>query len=154
MPGGMMSGWHDARGSGMMPGSGRTGAGPSEEGGPGGAVAAKGRPAAAVPHGMGGLATMTGQPIARSAHVIAVKAVVPYRKQADEYKRVLGEAISYDPMRDQPRIIFFQAQRADVTDNPAKELQESDWQLVMTPKTAQTRLASRDGTASCPKSPI
>ena len=138
MSGGMMSGGMMSGGGGMRPGRGRTGAGPSEEGGPG-TGAAGGLSGGGGPPGMGGLATMTGVPIARSASVIAVKAVVPYRKQADEYKRVLGEAIGYDPLRDQPRIIFFQAQRADVTDNPAKELQESDWQLVMTPKTAETR---------------
>ena len=105
-------------GGGRMPGAGGGGAADSDDDEEGGALA--------------------GEPLAQPAGVIAVRAVVPYRKQADEYKRVLGEAIGYDPMRDMPRIVFFQAERADVTDNPTKELQDSDFQLVMTPKNAET----------------
>ncbi len=142
MSGGMMSGGMKPGGmkpggmkpGGMKPGGGVPGMGMSEMAGATSGMSGGGRTVA-----MGGPETFEGQPIARPASVIAVKAVVPYRKQADEYKRVLGEAIGFDPMRDQPRIVFFQAQRADVTGNPDQEPQESDWQLVMTPKTAETQ---------------
>jgi hypothetical protein len=115
-----------------MPGMGIPGAGAPGMGIPG-------SPGSGLAGGSGGPPTNAGQPVATSGDVIVVKALVPYRKQADEYKRVLGEAIGYDPMRDQPRIVFFQAQRVDVTDDPQKAVQEADWQLVMTPKTAQTK---------------
>ena len=118
-------------GGGLMPVVGLAGSGGGLMPGSGGGT----RPAADDDDESGMAA---GQPLSQSAAVIAVKALVPYRKQADEYKRVLGEAIGFDPLRDTPRIIFFQAQRADVTDDPAKELQEADWQLVMTPKMAET----------------
>ena len=81
-----------------------------------------------------------GQPVAASGNVIVVKALVPYRKQADEYKRVLGEAIGYDPMRDQPRIVFFQAQRVGRDRRPAER--DPGSRLAVgddTPKTAQTK---------------
>ncbi len=79
---------------------------------------------------------LTKLPLAQTQHVIAVKALAPFRKQADEFKRVLGTAVGYNPKRDTPRYIFFQAQRADVTDDPSKELTDADWTIVMTPKTA------------------
>ncbi len=115
MPGGgsMMPG----AGGGRMPGGTRGGAADSDDDEEGGASA--------------------GEPLAQPAGMIAVRAVVPYRKQADEYKRVLGEAIGYDPMRDMPRIVWFQAERADVTDNPNKELQDSDFELIMHPTIAE-----------------
>jgi hypothetical protein len=135
MPGvGMPStGGSDPRGSGPAMG----GMGIPSTGAPG--MGMPGAPGGGYMGGAGSTVTVAGQPIATSANVIIVKALVPYRKQADEYKRVLGEALGYDPMRDQPRIVFFQAQRVDVTDDPQKEIQEADWQLVMTPKTAQTK---------------
>ncbi len=77
-----------------------------------------------------------GKPTARSQHMIAVKALAPYRKQYDEFKRVLGEATGYDPVRDAPRIVFFQVERADMTDNPTKEPEAADWKLIMHTKKA------------------
>ena len=74
--------------------------------------------------------------VAETRHVIAVKALTPYRKQVDEFKRALSSATGYSPRRDTPHIVFFQAQRADVTDDPAKELAESDWKDIMNPKKA------------------
>ncbi len=85
-------------------------------------------------------ALIEGEPVAQSGSVIAVKALVPYRKQADEYKRVLGEAIGYDPVRDQPWIVFFQAQRVDVTDDPQREVHEAEWQSIMNTNSAAAKI--------------
>jgi hypothetical protein len=87
-------------------------------------------------YGMGAMTRSTALPLNKTQHVIAVKALAPYRKQADEYETVLGNAVGYNPSRDTPRFIFFQAYRADVTDDPDKELQDSDWKLIMTPTIA------------------
>ena len=84
-----------------------------------------------------------GMPGAESRHMIAVKALAPFRKQVDEFKRVLGDAIGYDPNRDNPRVVFFEAQRVDVTDDPSKEPSEDEWQAIMNPKAA-ARMAERD----------
>lgn len=77
-----------------------------------------------------------GRPVAETAHVVAVKALAPYRKQVDEFKRALSSAVGYSPRRDTPYIIFFQAQRADITDDPTKEPAESDWKDILNPKKA------------------
>ena len=141
-PSGVASGMS---GGGSMPGSGGSmpglgapgvgGAGGMGMPGPGGGML--GNPGSGPPGAGPAGRTLRGQPIAKSCNVIVVKALAPYRKQADEFKRILGEAIGYDPFRDQPRIVFFQAQRADVTDDPKKELTEDDWKIVMHPNAAR-----------------
>jgi hypothetical protein len=130
--GGMMgSGGMD---DGDMPGLGSPAAGGA---GGGAGMSRPGMDGPGMFGGAGDTGVMPGQPVAQPCNAIVVKALAPYRKQSDEFKRVLGDAIGYEPMRDQPRIIFFQAQRADVTDNPSKELAEEDWKIVMHPNKAR-----------------
>ena len=97
--------------------------------------------------GRPGWGAESGKPIVQSVNVIAVKALAPYRKQADEFKRALGEAIGFDPVRDRPKLVFFQAQRADVTDDPDKELADSDWKMIRTPTRPKRWPPTNDGTA-------
>lgn len=66
----------------------------------------------------------------RPCNIVAVKSVVELRKQYDEYERVFSSALGYNRQRDIPRPIMFLGQRADVTDDPARELTDSDWTLV------------------------
>jgi hypothetical protein len=133
-PGGMMSG---EPGGGMMSGD----PGTMMSGPPGGMMSGPPGMGSGGSYGQGqdSGSGVTGQGPARaeSRHVVIVKALAPYRKQADEYERVLGNAIGYDPRRDRPRLIFFQAQRADVTDDPTAEPDESQWKSIMNPKKAR-----------------
>ena len=78
-----------------------------------------------------------GPAVAESRHIVIVKALAPYRKESDEFEHVLGNAVGYQPMRDRPRIVFFQAQRADVTADPSKTPDESQWKSVTNPKHAR-----------------
>lgn len=85
---------------------------------------------------MGGMIGQ-GPAVAESRHIVIVKALAPYRKESDEFERVLGNAVGYQPMRDRPRIVFFQAQRADVTADPSKTPDETQWKSVTNPKHAR-----------------
>jgi hypothetical protein len=67
-------------------------------------------------------------PIARP--MITVVALAPYKRQFDHYKEVFGSAVSYDRARDKPAFLSFSAQRVDVTDDPDREIQENEWQVV------------------------
>ncbi len=140
-PSGVSSGSYGGMGGSSMGGSGMGSPGsPGAPGGPG----MPGMPGG--PGGSGGSSTTApGSPIAESADVVVVKALVPYQKQADEFKTVLGDAIGYNPSRDTPHLIFFQAERADVTDDPDKELTDADWTIVMNPNRAKRAAADWHG---------
>lgn len=64
---------------------------------------------------------------ARSFPVVAVKALVPFEKQWEEYERALANATGYSPMHDIPKYLLFVAERAEVTDDPDAPLK---WQTV------------------------
>lgn len=66
---------------------------------------------------------------AKSFAMVAVKALVPYEKQWEEYERALAGATGYSPVQDIPRYLLFVAERAEVSDDPKAELQ---WQPVST----------------------
>jgi len=55
---------------------------------------------------------------ARSFPVVAVKALVPFEKQWEEYERALASATGYSPMHDIPKYLLFVAERAEVSDDP------------------------------------
>lgn len=74
--------------------------------------------------GMGGPSRVVG----RTAVVVAVKALVPFERQWDEYERVLAEAQGYNAQQDMPRYLDFVAERAEVPEDPQAALQ---WKLVM-----------------------
>ena len=62
--------------------------------------------------------------IVKSRSMIAVKAVVPWRKQWEEYRDKFSTAMGYNPQRDTPNYIWFNAERLEVTGDPQEEL---DW---------------------------
>ena len=64
---------------------------------------------------------------ARSYAMVAVKALVPYEKQWEEYERALASATGYSPMQDIPRYLLYVAERAEVSDDPNAPLQ---WQTI------------------------
>jgi hypothetical protein len=68
--------------------------------------------------------------LAKPRDVVAVKALVPWQDHWDEYERAFSTAQGYNPQRDVPRYLSYTAQRADVTDKPDEEPQESDWVTV------------------------
>ncbi len=139
MPGGYGMGGGGMGGGGMGgSGMGGSGSGSGMPGMPGMGMGTGegGMPGFGMGTGTGAAGGGKNAPLAKTQHVIAVKALVPYRKQADEFKRVLGSAVGFAPNRDTPRIIFFQAQRVDVTDDPTKEVADGDWKNIMNPKKA------------------
>ena len=64
---------------------------------------------------------------ARSYAMVAVKALVPYEKQWEEYERALASATGYSPMHDIPKYLLYVAERAEVSDDPNAPLQ---WQTI------------------------
>ncbi|NND99184.1 MAG: hypothetical protein HKN47_17845 [Pirellulaceae bacterium] len=59
---------------------------------------------------------------------IAGTAVVPYKEIYESYRMALSTADLYDPARrDRPMFRGYELQRADVTDKPADQLDDSDW---------------------------
>ena len=64
---------------------------------------------------------------ARSLPVVAVKALVPFERQWEEYERALANATGYSPMHDIPKYLLFVAERAEVTDDPDAPLQ---WRTI------------------------
>jgi hypothetical protein len=61
--------------------------------------------------------------LAKSRAVVAVKALVPYEKQWEEYVRVLANATGYSPAQDIPKYLLFMAERAEVPADPDAPLQ-------------------------------
>ena len=68
--------------------------------------------------------------VAKARSCIAVKALVPWKKQWEEYEAKLAEAMGYNPARDVPRFLSFTAERAEVGDDPNAPL---EWATVMPP---------------------
>lgn len=64
------------------------------------------------------------------AALIAVKALFPFKKQHEIYKKAFADAVGYSPSRDRVDILFAYLQRADVTDDPTKELKDEDFSDV------------------------
>lgn len=106
-------------GAGMMTASLDDGGGPGSEGG-------------------GGMSEMMSQQsntasstaISVGATVVGVTGVFPFKKQWDEYNRVLQGASGYESSRDRPRFVFLRAERVDVTDDPARVVQDGEWTQV------------------------
>jgi hypothetical protein len=65
-----------------------------------------------------GGSSVVGWPV----NVVAVKALVPYQQQWDEFQRVFASASGYRPSRDVPRYLSFYAQRAEVPSDPSQPL--------------------------------
>jgi len=85
------------------------------------------RPGGGMSMGMPGVVNAPPGVAAKSFPMVAVKALVPYEKQWEEYERALANATGYSPMHDIPKYLLFVAERAEVPDDPNAELQ---WQPV------------------------
>lgn len=78
-------------------------------------------------------ARVSNMAIARSRNIIALKALIPYRKQLLEYQEALaGNPQFVREERDVPTYVFFKVERADVTDNPNADPKSLKWQLLST----------------------
>jgi hypothetical protein len=60
--------------------------------------------------------------IAKAQHIVAIKALVPYKEQWNEFESKLSTAMDYNPARDVPMYVGFLAERAEVTGEDEKEL--------------------------------
>jgi hypothetical protein len=56
-----------------------------------------------------------------------VTAAVPHELMADSYKKAFASATAYFPDRDSPNYLGYEVQRVDVTDNPERAIDESEW---------------------------
>ncbi len=81
-------------------------------------------------------------------NIVAVRAVIPWRKQWQAYRLVFQQAVGFDAARDQPDYIWFEMERADVTDDPDKELTDADWSTFVG---RDTRLVDDNGWAEAAK---
>lgn len=66
--------------------------------------------------------------VARDVGFVSVMALAPHQELEVEYRDKLARAGSIMPGRDTPNYVGFEVQRVDVTDDPTKAIQESDWQ--------------------------
>lgn len=64
----------------------------------------------------------TGEAIARSKFLVAVKAVVPYKLQCEEFATSFQNSNDYNPKRDVPNYYWFYVERAEVPADPAAPL--------------------------------
>ncbi|MBC8353360.1 MAG: hypothetical protein H8E66_15280 [Planctomycetes bacterium] len=86
--------------------------------------------------------------VGRAFHVVAVKALVPYQQQWDEFERVFADAAGYLPSRDIPRYFSFRAQRAEVPSDPNAPLVWRQKPIATTQQ--QLDVAMRGGFAGFP----
>ncbi len=70
----------------------------------------------------------------------AITAIVPHRKMVEDYLAQFEESGNFNPMRDLPFYLTFEVQRADVTADVNRELQDKDWRTI-TDGDAQYNLA-------------
>lgn len=70
--------------------------------------------------------------VAKSLTAVVVKAVVPWKKQWEEFDQEFSNALGYNPARDAPRYLSFTAERAEVTDDPNAPLvwEKKIWTLA------------------------
>jgi hypothetical protein len=83
--------------------------------------------------------------VAKDVGFVAVTALAPHEDLETEYRAKLAKAGNVMVGRDNPYYLGFEVQRADVTDNPAKEVQEADWQLL--PNAGSDILKERSNTS-------
>ncbi len=110
---GKVEGWRPGGVAGAAPGMGDAGMDPSGMPGmPGMDMGGTGMSGPGMTQPAGG-----GNVIPESHSFVAVKALVPYEKQFEEFERSL-EGPFYDAGRDMPRYIYIWVERAEVTEDP------------------------------------
>ncbi|HCK70851.1 MAG TPA: hypothetical protein DHW38_04670, partial [Planctomycetaceae bacterium] len=82
-------------------------------------------------NGGGAAEPASGNAIAEAKALVAVTALVPFKQQVEEYERVFLDRNGYNPSRDFPKYVFLIAQRVDVTDDPARQVDEADWESLI-----------------------
>ena len=66
----------------------------------------------------------------RDIGFVSVMALVPHQDLEKEYRDKLSPGGNLMPGRDTPNYVGFEVERVDVTDDPSKQVQESDWQAM------------------------
>ena len=66
----------------------------------------------------------------QAAIFVAATALVKHKEMFDEFERKLKNSGDYVFSRDTPVYLTFEIQRADVTQNPIRELQEKEWKTI------------------------
>jgi hypothetical protein len=132
---------------GLLGGGGPPGSGGPGFGGPGaGAVAAKRYLSAGYDRGFPSHTLGPSNPNdpkrksigPRDIGFVSVMALVPHQDMEKEYREKLSPGGNVMPGRDTPNYVGFEVERVDVTDEPAKQVQESDWQPL--PNASSERL--------------
>ena len=72
-----------------------------------------------------------GTPVAVAQTIVGVTALVPFKKQFDEYERALAMRSGYDAMRDRPDYIFMTVERVDITDDLQQAEGEYNWEYLL-----------------------
>jgi hypothetical protein len=63
----------------------------------------------------------------RDLGFVSVVALAPHQEMEKEYRAKLSPGGGIMPGRDTPNYVGFEVERADVTDDPSRELQDADW---------------------------
>ena len=130
--GGMMGGMGDMSGMGM--GGMMGGMAGGAEGGGGNAPGTNNEP--------------KGTSVAVAQTIVGVTALVPFKKQFDEFERALAMRSGYEAMRDRPDYVFMTVERVDITDNPQQAEGEYNWEYLLSTRD-HNRIADRwHGTAT------
>jgi hypothetical protein len=89
--------------------------------------------------------TIEYKPVPKLVAFNVVTTVVPHGKMEESYKKELESAVSvFNTDRDSPNYLYYEVQRADVTDNPIRNVDESEWS-VATDCMLEQQIKSRTG---------
>ena len=88
-----------------------------------------------------------GTPVAVAQTIVGVTALVPFKKQFDEFERTLAMRSGYDARRDRPDYIYMTVQRVDITDNPQQAEGEYAWANLLNTKAHNIVAEKWHGTA-------
>ncbi len=82
-----------------------------------------------APGASGNGTVAAGSVIHKGLRFVAIKAVVPYKKQWFENESVLQDAVAYNPLRDIPKYVYYKVERAEVGNDPNAKL---EWKELST----------------------
>jgi hypothetical protein len=67
----------------------------------------------------------------------SITALIPHRKNAVQFHETFSRTGTFMPGRDTPAYLGIEVQRVDVTDDPSRQVEESEWKTVLTNKEIQ-----------------
>jgi len=67
----------------------------------------------------------------------SITALIPHRKNEEEYFRAFSRTGTFLAGRDTPVYLGIEVQRVEVTKDPGREIQEGDWQTILTNREVQ-----------------